>query len=281
MSSTVATLTLALKSYWRMFLGIVSLCILASVVTALVIKPTYRAEAVVGPVPDDGSASALGGLGGSLGGLASLAGVSVGKGGKGWEEATAVLRSRHIVEKLIDDQNLIPVLFARGVRVGLTTATRQPTMGDAVQMMQRSVLQIRDDAKTGLVTVSVKLPDATKAAEVANALVRIADAELRQTATSEADAALATLRGELAATEGVEVRAAISRLMEAQLKSKVAATARRQYAFKVIDVAIPPDPDKRAQPTRTVMVLAGSLAGVLLGFIACLMRFDVSRALRA
>jgi uncharacterized protein involved in exopolysaccharide biosynthesis len=227
----------------------------------------------------------LGGLGGSLGGLAAFAGVSLGKG-QNWTEAIAILRSRHLVEQLVTTRDLKPELFAqrRGWSPRDLFARRaggaggSPTMGDAVKLFKTSILQVKDDAKTGLVTVSVQWYDRNAAAEWANALVELADAELRATAIKTADAALTTLRQEFARTQEVEMRLAISRLMEAQLKAKLAATIRPDFAFRIIDVAVPADVDKRVQPTRTVMVLAGTLFGVLAGLMLVAIRAERARA---
>jgi uncharacterized protein involved in exopolysaccharide biosynthesis len=152
-----------------------------------------------------------------------------------------------------------------------------PTMGDAVKLFRNSILQVKDDAKTGLVTVSVQWYDRQAAADWANTLVELADAELRATAVTNAEAALASLQQEFTLEQAVEMRIAISRLMEAQLKAKLAATIRPNYAFRVIDVAVPADPDKRVQPTRTVMVLAGTLFGVLLGLMVVAIRAELHR----
>ena len=65
--------------------------------------------------------------------------------------------------------------------------------------------------------------------------------------------------------------------MESQLKAKMAAGIRRDYAFRIIDNAIPPDLDKRIQPTRTTMVLAGTLAGLIIALIAAVLRGDWQR----
>lgn len=267
---TLSTVLAGLRTYRVTFAAIVCSCVAISVVVALVSRPVFRSEAVVAPVGDDGTMGALGGLAGQFGGLASFAGMSLGKG-QNWTEAVATLRSRHLVEQLVTEEKLLPVLFAGSGRWtfggeggnGDTAAT----MGDAVKLFRNSILSVQEDAKTGLVTVRVEWYDAKAAAHWANRLVALADEELRAHAIESADLSLASLKRELERTEGVELRAAISRLMEAQLKAKLGAGVRAQYAYRVIDSAVPADPDKRVQPTRSTMVLAGALFGVLLGIL--------------
>ena len=58
------------------------------------------------------------------------------------------------------------------------------------------------------------------------------------------------------------------------MKTKMLATIRKEYAFHIIDPAVPADLDKRVQPTRTVMVLAGGILGVILGMLFVLLRLE-------
>jgi uncharacterized protein involved in exopolysaccharide biosynthesis len=279
---TLRELVQGIRRDWRQFAGIVVLVVVASVVFALLSKPMYRSEASVVGVSDDGMASGLSGLAGQFGGLASLAGLSLPKGGN-WEQAVATLRSRHLVERLITSGNLLPKLFpgkwdsaASRWRADLG---KPPSLGDAVYLFRQRVLQVREDPKTGMVTVRVDWHDPVLAADWANRLVALADSELRREAIEGSTRALQALQAELARSEQVELRAAISRLMEAQVKAKMFATIRDEYAFHVIDVAVPPDLDKRVQPTRTVMVLAGGILGVILGLLFVLLRVEWRRSL--
>jgi uncharacterized protein involved in exopolysaccharide biosynthesis len=266
-----------LRRDWKTFAGIVAMTVAASVVIALLSKPVYRSEVSVIAVPEDGMASGLAGLAGQFGGLASLAGLALPQSGN-WGQAVATLRSRHLVERLVSERKLMPALFREewdeardSWRADLP---RPPSMGDAVFMFRQRILQVREDAKTGVVTVRVEWHDPVQAAEWANALVALADQELRVQAIASATKALEALHEELAKAEQVELRTAISRLVEAQVKSKMYANVRGEFAFHVIDAAVPSDLDKRVQPTRTVMVLAGGILGFLLGMMVVVLRHE-------
>ncbi len=275
------TVVTQVRRQFRLFSLIVVAAFLIAVVVALLSRPVYRAEAVVTSVGEDPSLGGLGGLASSLGGgLASLAGGLVG-GGKNWNKSVAVLHSRHLIEALVTRENLLPVLFpskhSRMPWEDEAGTARGATMGDAVLVFQRRILQIREDQKLGLVTVRVEWFDPRVAASWANELVAIADAEQRANAVTDAQAALSVLQHELATTESVELRGAIAHLIEEQLKAKMVAGVRAQYAYRVIDRAVPADLDKRVQPTRTTMVLAGTLAGVLFGIVLVLARAERAR----
>jgi uncharacterized protein involved in exopolysaccharide biosynthesis len=259
------------------FAAIVTVVLSLSVVWALLSRPVYRSEVSIVSANNDGFMAGLSGLSGQFGGLASLAGISLPKSGN-WDQVIAKLRSRHLIETLIKESDLLPQLFpekwdgpAERWREGPAS---QPTMGDAVQLLRQRVLQIREDPKTGMVTVRVDWHDPVLAAKWANRLVALADAEMRREAIDDSSQALTALRGELDRAEQVELRSAISRLMESQVKTKMLATIRKEYALHIIDPAVPADLDKRVQPTRTVMVVAGGILGVILGMLFVLLRLE-------
>ena len=263
------TIVTQVRRQYKLFAAIVAAAIVISVIVALRSRPIYRAEAVIAPVSEN-ALSNLGGLASQMGGLAGLAGGLLGGASKDWNTALAVLRSRHLIEELVTRENLLPVLFPE-------KRDRPPTMGDAVLLFRNRILQVRDDPKTGLATVRVEWFDPKVAAQWANELVAIADEEERDRVVTDAGSSLKALQRQLAEADGVELRAATARLIEEQLKEKMVAGVRTQFQYQVIDRAVPPDRDKRVQPTRTVMVLAGTLAGILFALLVVLTRHERAR----
>ena len=263
------TIVTQVRRQYKLFAAIVAAAIVISVIVALRSRPIYRAEAVIAPVSEN-ALSNLGGLASQMGGLAGLAGGLLGGASKDWNKALAVLRSRHLIEELVTRENLLPVLFPE-------KRDRPPTMGDAVLLFRNRILQVRDDPKTSLATVRVEWFDPKVAAQWANELVAIADEEERDRVVTDAGSSLKALQRQLAEADGVELRAATARLIEEQLKEKMVAGVRTQFQYQVIDRAVPPDRDKRVQPTRTVMVLAGTLAGILFALLVVLTRHERAR----
>lgn len=260
--------------HWRL-VGVVATATTAiAIVLALVMRPVYRSETVVLPVNEDGM-GALGALAGQFGGLASLAGLSMGKS-QARDEAIGVLKSRELIVQLVERKRLMPVLFADDwdAAKGEWSADldKPPTMGDALRKFDQSILQVREDPKSGLITVRMDWYDRFAAADWANTLVVFANEEMRRRTITEAGSALKILNSELDKAQSVELRTAISRLIESQLRSRTLASVRRQFAFKVIDPARASDPDKRQRPARTLMVLLGGFIGVIAGIAIALVR---------
>jgi uncharacterized protein involved in exopolysaccharide biosynthesis len=62
------------------------------------------------------------------------------------------------------------------------------------------------------------------------------------------------------------LRRVIYNLIENETKTLMLANAREEYAFAVVDPAVPPE--LRISPRRRVMVLVGLMLGLVLGTLA-------------
>lgn len=70
----------------------------------------------------------------------------------------------------------------------------------------------------------------------------------------------------------VEARAAVGRLMEAQINQRMISNVTEEFAFRVIDPAYAPDRGDRARPKRMLMILFGILVGGVLGSAVVVLR---------
>ena len=128
-----------------------------------------------------------------------------------------------------------------------------PTIAEACRAgsPRRSARSSRISAP-GIVTLAIIWRDRLAAAQWANALVAEADAALRQRAIAEFTRSIDYLKQEGATTPVVEVRAAMYKTMETELKNAMLARTRDAYAFKVIDPAVVRDPKDTRQPEQAV-----------------------------
>ena len=245
-------------------------------VAAFIMTPKYRAEIVVIPVKADDARSALSSMVGQLGGLAGLAGVSLGGGGNK-DEYLQYLRSAAFTARFIEDEQLLPVLFAdrwdaQAQRWDVADPADVPTLADGVRFFNRGVRAVEEERRTGIVTLIVVWKDREQAARWANLLVERANRDLRERAIKEAQASIDYLDSELAKTSVIELRQAIYRLVESQIKTVMFANARPEYAFKVIDPAVAPDADDVVRPKKLAMILVGGVLGGGAGFLLVLWR---------
>lgn len=254
---------------WKLSIAIILICVVTSVVIALLMPPVYRAEAVVAPSSDSGGLQGLGGIASQLGGIAALAGLPFGRGDNR-AEAMGVLRSRLLIERLVNDRQLMPILFSDDWDEASKTwraGARPPTMGDALRIFEQRILSVREDLKGGLVIVRVEWTDRRLCAEWASALVDMANDEMRRRTIEESTAALAVLQREYETAESVSLRTAISNVIETHMRARTLAEVRKQFAFRVVDPPVVPDLDKRIKPTRTLIVIVGGFLGGLLAVL--------------
>jgi hypothetical protein len=232
-------------------------------------KPVYRSVAVVALSSDMSGMGGLAGLAGQFGGIAALAGLPLGRNDNR-VEALGVLRSHLLISKLIENNNLMPILFEKkwdNAAKKWKEGEKMPTLGDAYRLFDNNILQVREDLKSGLIMVRVEWGDRAICADWAQKIVDLANEELRRRAIEESTAALAILERQYQSAVSVSLQNAISGVMEAQLRSRTLAEVREQYAFTIIDPPVVSDPDKRVRPTRTLIVIIGGFLGGLLAIL--------------
>ena len=243
----------------------VSLCAIAAVVLALTMTPLYKAEALVTQVRDGGMNATASSLVSQLGGLASLAGVSLPPASGPGREAQVLLGSRFLVQEFIKRNSLVAELFP--------DAKRPPTLWSAVKRFRENVIYVREDIRAGTTTISVLWKDPVKAASWANEFVALANELVRVRAMEESKRNIAYLNDQIAHTNIVDLQRVMYNLIENETKTLMLASARTEYAFRIVDPAV--TPEIRDRPQRTLMVLIGILVGLFLGIICAFLRASV------
>lgn len=249
---------------------------LMALAASFLVTPIYRAETVVAEVRSDEELGGLAAITGQLGGLAATAGLLPGSSEAG-DEAIAILKSRIFTTKFITDHNIAPILFAEkwdstAKQWKVSRPEDIPTSQDAFEEFHENVRKISRDPETGLVTLSVMWSSPVLAARWANDLISDLNQEIREREIAEARKSMEYLRSELERTSILEVRAGIYRMMENQIKRIMLANVRDEYAFRVIDPAVPPDSDDPISPNRPMYAALGLVAGLLSGLTKVLAR---------
>jgi hypothetical protein len=209
-----------------------------------------------------------------LGALAAVAGLEIGNRNSETEEALAVLRSREFTENFISANNLMPELFpekwSQHTGTWKVDAENRPTLGRAYRIFNKKIRSVIQDKKTGLVTLQIDWRDRQEAAFWANDLVQRLNAEMRSRAITKAEASVSFLEKELQTTSIAEVRVAISRLLETEIKQRMLANVTHDYSFNVVDRALPADADDPERPKRLALLIAGPFVGFGIGAIGAM-----------
>lgn len=251
---------------WKTIAVITLASMFVASIFALSLPAIYRAEATLSPVTEQDSGE-LAVLTGQLNSLAELAGVNLG-GDTSIEESIATLKSRSLTASFIREENLMPILFADAwdkEKNQWKDPENPPSDWDAYALFARKIRFLREDSKTGLVTLYIEWTDPEQAADWANKLVKRLNRERRYEAIKEATKSIVYLESQLRKTSVVEIQQAIYRLIEAETKNKMVANTREEYAFKIIDPAVVPK--QRLKPRRTLIVITGMFGGVMLGIV--------------
>ena len=256
-------LRLAIKhERWR--LVVVSAVILLSGAVGHLLWPrSYVGESVVLPAARAGQGALSAGL---LGRVAAL-GIPVGGlGGEGdvKAEALALLKSRTLLEPFLVEEGILEQLFPDGyVLSNLEKSSSLPTLADGYEHFVRRMLRINEDPRSGLIRISVKWRDPVLAASWSASIVERVNSFMRERAIREAEGNLEFLYAELELIPSVDVRQAIASLIEAELKTKMLANVRPEYALRFVERAMPSDVDHYSSPRLFISILLMLLALVI------------------
>jgi uncharacterized protein involved in exopolysaccharide biosynthesis len=272
--SGVANEKISLRQIWRIIwrgkltvIAATMIFALGSIAYALLAKEIYRAEVLLAPAAEQSTPM----IGGQLGGLAALAGVSVGEGND--VVALAVLQSREFARDFIEQLDLLPIFFedewdAEQDRWLEDDPTEAPDVRDGVKFFHEEVFKVSEERGTGLVTLAIEWTDPDVAAEWASILVVRLNDRLRERALQEAETNVAYLQSEMASATLVTLQESIGRLLEAELPKLMLAKGNEEFAFKIVDSAVPPR--ERVRPKRALTAIIGTILGGLLGIFIVL-----------
>jgi uncharacterized protein involved in exopolysaccharide biosynthesis len=269
-----------IRRRWWLPGGLMLLFGSAALIWGLLNEKVYRVEAILAPIAEEEFESNLSQLAGQFTGIATMLGVNLGSAGRSENVAIATLHSRQFTADFIQDQELLPVLFAsqwdesrhswRETRFG-----RPPSLAHAVDVFDEKIRGVRQDRRTGLVHLTIEWTDPEVAVAWANTLVRDVNELMRARAVSEAEESIRFLSTEATKTNLVGVQQAAYRLIQSQLNRITLTKVREDYAFRVVDPATVPDERNYVRPRFGIIVPLGLVFGLSLGVFIVLARSRV------
>ncbi len=259
---------------WTVF-TVCSVCTLIALMVALIKEPEYRAEALLAPAQSEEFSS----IPGELSSLAGIAGVTL-SAGRDKTHAVSILQSRQFVRGFIEDNALMPVLFAdKWDGTSSTWISRDsdqiPDIRDGVRLFIDDILFVTKHSDTGLVTLAIEWRDPEVATSWARLLIDRLNQQLRTRDLEESRRRLSYLNEQLQKTELVELRQGISRLIENQIETMMLAQAETEYAFRVIDE--PTVPNEAVSPKAPLIVALAFLFGLFFGAFVSAVQWWSSR----
>ncbi len=268
-----------LSFLWRKLLRgktlLVGTVIAATVVAALVAftrTPVYRSEILLAPAQVDDNRGQFSALIGQYAPVLQPATLTPAEQSK--DLAVAILTSRKFTEEFIAGENLLPVLFADAwdAETESWTTGQAPSLAEAVALFSESVRSVHEDNRRNLVTLRIEWTDRELAAYWANQLVTRLNDYLRQRDIDEAQRSIEFLNEELTRSSVIGLQQGIYRLIEHQIEMVMLANVRDEYAFEILDPAVPAEAGDYVRPRRLLILIVGLMLGLFLGISIALLR---------
>jgi uncharacterized protein involved in exopolysaccharide biosynthesis len=263
---TLADVLALVRRQWKV-MTFAFAAVMVAAATAYKLAPReYRADVVLVPIED--AASDLRASGST--GVSEVAALLGGSTASNWrQESLAFLRSRQIARATIQALSLLDELSPPSNQQPEPT-TDDSRLSRAVMRFQKSVLRVAEDRTSGIVTVSAFAKEPARAAQIANGYVAVANRRARESALAELTADAEHLARELERTSSVEVRSVLLELVERNFKALSLAKARTNYAYRVIDPAVPGGRETAVRPRLTTYAAFGGVIALLIALIASL-----------
>jgi LPS O-antigen subunit length determinant protein (WzzB/FepE family) len=261
---------------WKWLVSAAALGFCAAYAASYLMQPAYRADVIV--LPENRAAgqedSMFSGLVGDTGVLGGLAGLGTGTPDR--IEFLETLRSAGTARNFVREQGLIGIIcgahFATCYSRGEGAA--ESNENAALLAFRRHILDVAEDKNKGIVRVTITWTDRKLAATWANDYVALANHELQGKAVAQARQRVGFLQRAASATEDQDLRSAIYKLMESQVRVEMLASTRPDYAFRIIDSAVPSDRRHPVRPLRALIAAIGGVAAFALTYASLFVRLS-------
>lgn len=261
-----------LRRRWLLIAFVTLLGTGAAVAYALLATPIYRAQAVIAPPEQKragGASMALAAFGGIGADIAGSLGVNL--GGNDANRLEALLESRRLMQRTVAKHNLLPILFedrwdAKKETWAATDPKDVPTFWDAEGKIG-SVYSVRNEAKTGVLRISVDWKDAARALAMLEAFLNELAFSIQEDELRKIEANRTFAERQLAKATDPVIVAKLQGLLSEQVEKAMMAQNVEQFAFEVIDP--PAASDRKVKPKRSLIAVVGlTMSGFLGTFLA-------------
>lgn len=258
-------LLIVLLKHKKMIAAVVFLAGLLAVGYSLRLTNIYRSECTIVPTAQEkgGGLAALGGLGAMVASEAGL--IATGS----LEQYDVVLKSRELTNIIVQEHNLLPVLFEKSwdTKSRRWKVQKPPTLQDAYGRMQ-GMLKATPNKKQNVLSLSFEYKDPNIARSLLNYYVVGLSEFLRRQTLDESTAQQKQLYEQLGRTSDPILKNRLYELIAKQIEKETLARVQEYYSFSVIDPAYVPE--KKFKPKRAQICL---LSVVVAFFIAVFLAF--------
>ena len=206
-----------------------------------------------------------------LGAVAGLLGVGAQGGRRDVNESLATLRSRVLVADFLKAEGFLDEVYEIFGPEAIESLSEEDRLQAAVSYFQDNILTVAYDTRSSLMIVSMTYTDRQIAAKLANDYIAFANEAMRQRAITSARNRIEFLHKAADEAATVDLRQAIYRLIETQVNAEMMAQTKPDYAFLIVDPAVPSGEGAFVRPQRMLLTLIAGIFGSALGFSALLL----------
>ena len=278
--------------------SVTAFSLIIGIVYSLLLPNIYQSKALLAPV--DESSSLIGGALAQYGGIAGLAGINLptGETGGNSKKAIELMSSLNFFEKNLMPKIFLPDLMAieswdyekntviyddsifqsnsnSWVRDFSYPQSLIPSAQESFEVFKDKNLIIREDLKTGYVTLSIK----HQSPQLAKQWVQIIFEEInffyRQKDKKQSEKAVVYLNKQIANTGLSEIRQVTASLLQKEIQKLTLVEANKDYVFEY--VYPPSEMEKKSEPKRSQIVILFFIIGAFLGIIIVMLKHYFSK----
>ena len=268
--------------------AITSIFSLISIIFSLTLPNIYKSEAIMMPMEAN---TGMSGMLGQYSGMASLAGISLpSDAGSKAQEAIARIQSFEFFSNhFLPQIKLENLLAAQKWNQASNTLTYDasvfnseslqwtrkanpprlviPSSQEAYEEYQE-IMRVNQDKKTMFVTLSIKHASPFIAQQWVEIIVDQIDQGMRDQERQTAIKSIEYLNSLAPTVNYEEIKKALSQLQQEQMKKLMMVEANQEYIFKILDSPIAPE--LKSEPQRSLIVILGSMLGMMLSVLGVL-----------
>ncbi|MDG0970020.1 MAG: Wzz/FepE/Etk N-terminal domain-containing protein [Porticoccaceae bacterium] len=265
----------------------------AASIYAISIPNQYTATVVL--APSQSESGGLSGALGQLGGLASLAGVNIGSNESSEAQiAQQIMISWDFIDKFIRKNKLEKEIYAvdgwdsesnllvlnerlydvanKSWAIKDNDILRAPTSWELYKAF-REMLNVVEDKKTGLVSVSIEYYSPLLAKAWLDMYLKSINIHMQQRQIVKVTRNIAYLEKQIEKTSIAEMQGVFYTIIEGQIKSKMLAEASPDYAFATVNPSMVPE--EKSQPQRALLVILCAIFGAILSLAWVLIKYSL------
>ena len=279
-----------IMKHWKMIGTLVLAAVILTIIISLFMKNIYGAKAIITPIApkDSGGNSIAASIMQQAGGLPGIGLPDLSSSA----EIVTLLKSNILREKIINQYNLLPVLFSdqwdestkkwkkralynpRALmssiiclikpvdKKGTEKIEGVPDIWDGLRKLD-DMVGINNNVKDKTITIVVEFDDPVMAANIAGYFLAVLNDHMSSEAKRVALTNRKYLEQQLDQTADPFIKQKIYNLIAQQIETSMMAEVKENFAFKVIDP--PKAPDRKMKPDRTEMVLLSLFVSLLIG----------------